>query len=172
VPFGARSTRTHAPFGVVGHKMVNGTKCRLCAWAINCKVFEVFLIESLARVGSGFHQDADGYLIPRLPSISRGGHGTPFSSMLSVWRASGRIRANAELRCSKNLLGFVENLGYAWNLGPRLIWTLGRFHQTLYRFVPPTWHWHFWHFSALEEPITYVESTGCKVLLPPPPPYL
>src|SRR5271156_2679477 len=43
--------------------------------------------------------------------------------------------------------------------------------QDLYRFctADPA-NWHFWHFSPLEEPITYVESMGCKVRLPPPPP--
>jgi len=30
--------------------------------------------------------------------------------------------------------------------------------------------WQFWHFSPLEEPISYVESMGCEVRLPPPPP--
>jgi PAS domain-containing protein len=45
--------------------------------------------------------------------------------------------------------------------------------QRLYRFctADPA-DWHFWHFSALEEPITYVESMGCKVRLPPPPPLI
>jgi hypothetical protein len=27
-------------------------------------------------------------------------------------------------------------------------------------------NWHFWHFSPLEEPITYVESMVCKSLTP------
>ncbi len=43
--------------------------------------------------------------------------------------------------------------------------------QRLYRFctADPA-NWHFWQFSALEEPITYVESMVCKVRLPSPPP--
>ena len=61
-----------------------------------------------------------------------------------------------------------------WGAKPVAHWAAPTILKTrLYRFctADPA-DWHFWHFSPLKESITYVESMGCKVRLPSPPPSL